>query len=314
MSDTTSPSTSILSRLWIYQGERFHVLGNGLLIAAFSFSAVSFSMLLRGAIALPAVATLIVGFVSALFSFLQLRLADEFKDFDDDLRYRPYRPVQRGLVALRELGAVWILTALAQLGLAFWLNPALVPLLLIVWAYLGLMSKEFFVRTWLKAHPITYMWTHMLIVPLIDFYTTACDWRAAGPGVPHAGLTWFLIASFFNGMVIEIGRKIRAPQDEEHGVETYSFLWGRARAVLAWLGALAATALCAGLAAVQIDFLIPAAALLIIAFTATVVAAARFLQAPTTRRAKWIETISGLWTILMYLSIGALPLLIRVSF
>jgi 4-hydroxybenzoate polyprenyltransferase len=309
-----SRPTNILFRFWIYQAERFPVFGNGLLIAAFSFSAVSFSMLLRGANTWPALNTVIVCFTSAFFSFLQLRFADEFKDFDEDSRYRPYRPVPRGLVTLRELGILWALTGVLQLGLALWLNPALAPLLLIVWAYLGLMSKEFFVRDWLKAHPITYMWTHMIIVPLIDFYTTACDWRAAGQLAPHAGLTWFLIASFFNGIVIEIGRKFRAPQDEEHGVETYTFLWGRCRAVLAWLGALALTALCASLAAVEIGFLVPAALLLTIAFITTVVVALRFLQDPTTQRAKLIETTSGLWTILMYLSVGALPLLIRVIF
>jgi len=311
---STSQPTNIFSRFWIYQAERFPVIGNGLLIAAFSFSAVSFSMLLRGVNSLPALNTVIVCFSSAFFSFLQLRLADEFKDFDEDSRYRPYRPVPRGLVTLRELGILWLLTGALQLGLAIWLNPGLVPLLLLVWAYLGLMSKEFFVRAWLKARPITYMWTHMLIVPLIDFYTTACDWRAAGVVVPHRGLTWFLIASFFNGVVIEIGRKIRAPQDEEHGVETYSFLWGRRRAVLAWLGALALTAVCAGLAAVEINFLVPAGCLLVTAFAITVVVAMRFLKNPLTQRAKLIETTSGLWTILMYVSIGAMPLLIRVIF
>ena len=310
--NNASRPTNILSRFWIYQAERFPVFGNGLLIAAFSFSAVSFSMLLRGVNTWPALNTVIVCFASAFFSFLQLRLADEFKDFDEDSRYRPYRPVPRGLVSLRELGIIWALTGALQLGLAIWLNPALVPLLLIVWTYLGLMSKEFFVRDWLKAHPITYMWTHMIIVPLIDFYTTACDWRAAGQLAPHAGLIWFLIASFFNGIVIEIGRKIRAPQDEEHGVVTYTFLWGRRRAVLAWLGALALTALCASVAAVEIGFLVPAGLLIMIAFITTAVVALRFLQDPITQRARLIETTSGLWTILMYLSVGALPLLIHV--
>jgi hypothetical protein len=77
---------------------------------------------------------------------------------------------------------------------------------------------------------------------------------------------------------------------------------------------MALTALCASLAAVEIGFLVPAALLLTIAFITTVVVALRFLQDPTTQRAKLIETTSGLWTILMYLSVGALPLLIRVIF
>jgi 4-hydroxybenzoate polyprenyltransferase len=300
--------TNIFTRFWIYQAERFPVFGHGLLIAAFSFSAVSFSMLLRGSVEWPALGSVLVSFISAFLFFLQLRLADEFKDAAEDARYRPYRPVPRGLVTLTELGRLGLLSMLLQLGLALWLEPALVPLLLLAWGYLALMSKEFFVRSWLKAHPLTYMWTHMVIVPLIDFYTTACDWRVAGQATPPNGLVWFLVASFFNGIVIEIGRKIRAPQDEEVGVETYTALWGLPRAVLAWLGALGLTTLSALLAAREIGFALPVAGLLAAFLILATVNAVYFLHTPVTRRAKQIETMSGLWTILMYLSVGAIPL------
>ena len=305
-------SNNILSRLWLYQAERFPVLGHGLLIAAFSFSAISFSMLLRGHLAWPRWETVLVGFISAFCFFLQLRIADEFKDFEDDARYRPYRPVPRGLVTLPELGAVGVITGVVQFGMALWLEPNLIPLLLLVWAYLALMSKEFFARDWLRARPITYLWTHMLIVPLIDFYTTATDWLAAGEAVPHSGLAWFLVVSFFNGVVIEIGRKIRAPQDEEHGVESYSALWGIHAAVWAWFGALLLTAVSAWLSARQIGFAGPVGWLLAVLLAAALPVALRFLRAPTTSRAKLIETMSALWTILMYLGIGAIPLLWQV--
>ena len=92
---------------------------------------------------------------------------------------------------------------------------------------MALMTREFFVAEWLKARPFTYLWSHMLIVPLIDLYATACDWLPAGVA-PPAGLGWFLAASFFNGIVVEIGRKLRAPADEEPGVETYSAAVGPA--------------------------------------------------------------------------------------
>ena len=61
----------------------------------------------------------------ALLFFLQLRIADEFKDFEDDARYRPYRPVPRGLVTLRELAWVGVGAAAIQLALALWLEPSL---------------------------------------------------------------------------------------------------------------------------------------------------------------------------------------------
>lgn len=304
-------SASFCRRWWIYQHERFPLLSHGPLIAAFSFSALSFSALLQGRLALPAASPSVVAFLTALLFFLQLRIADEFKDFDEDSRYRPYRPVPRGLVTLRELAVLGMLAAVVQLGLALWLAPSLVWLLVAAWTYLVLMSKEFFVSEWLKAHPIPYMVSHMVIIPLVDLYATACDWWVAGEGPPD-GLIWFLVVSYFNGLVIEIGRKIRGPKEEETGVNTYSTLWGRRNAVLAWFGSLLVTATFAFVAAWQIDFFAPVGALLAVLLLAAGIVAGRFLCQPDSRRAKWIETASGLWTILMYLSLGAVPLLIRV--
>jgi 4-hydroxybenzoate polyprenyltransferase len=184
-------------------------------------------------------------------------------------------------------------------------------LLLVVWIYLGLMCREFFMRDWLKARPIAYLWSHMLIMPLIDLYATACDWLPAGAGLP-SGLYWFLIVSFFNGVVIEIGRKIRAPEDEELGVETYSALWGRRNAVLAWLGALALTGASAFMAAHRIAFILPVSILLGLLLTTAGVIAWRFLQRPISSRAGLFELASGVWTLVMYVSLGAVPLLWRV--
>src|SRR5262249_2400864 len=147
----------------------------------------------------------------------------------------------------------------------------------------ALMSKEFFVGEWLKRHPVIYLISHMVIIPLVDFYATACDWWPAGQSMPH-GLGWFVAASYSNGIVIEIGRKIRAPADEELGVNTYSAIWGPVTAVLAWLGAMLTTAICATLAAAVIDFVIPVASVLAALLLIAVLVAWRFLAAPTLQR------------------------------
>jgi hypothetical protein len=222
---------------WVYQQERFPLLTHGLLIAAFSLAATGFSARTRGHLGLPAASSLLVAFLSSLLFFFLLRVADEFKDFDDDSRHRPYRPVQRGVISLRELARAGVVAALLQVGLALWFVPELLPLLLVTWAYLALMSKEFFVPEWLKARPVIYLLSHMLIMPLIALYAAACDWLAAGQDAPEA-LGWLLAVSFATGLTLEIGRKVHAPQDEEPGVETYSQLWGHRRAAAVWLAAL----------------------------------------------------------------------------
>jgi 4-hydroxybenzoate polyprenyltransferase len=266
----------------------------------------------RGADGLPAPRSLLVAFVTALLFFLQLRISDEFKDLEDDARYRPYRPVPRGLVSLRELGWVGIAAAIVQLALALWLEALLVWLLVLAWLYLALMSREFFVPDWLKARPSAYLASHMVIIPLIDLYATACDWLVAGHSWPPAGLYWFLIVSYFNGIVVELGRKIRSPQDEEPGVETYTALWGRSIAVTLWITAIAVTALVAWQAAARIQFDRPVIAILVVLVGSCSVVCVRFLRTSTKGAGKSIEIASGIWTLLMYLSLGALPALLGV--
>jgi 4-hydroxybenzoate polyprenyltransferase len=214
-------------------------------------------------------------------------------------------------VTLRELGVLWALTGLVQLCLALWLQPSLVQLLAVVWVYLALMSKEFFVAEWLKERHVLYLISHMVIIPLVDLYATACDWWPTGGAEAPPGLFWFLIVSYFNGVVIEVGRKIRAPKDEEPGVNTYTHIWGRRNAVLVWLGAMLTTAACALTAATWIDFVLPVAVILTLLLLTAAYNAARFLSDPDTRKGKRIETLSGIWTLLMYLSLGAVPLLWR---
>jgi 4-hydroxybenzoate polyprenyltransferase len=167
------------------------------------------------------------------------------------------------------------------------------------------MTREFFVATWLKSHPLAYLASHMVIMPLIYFYISAWDWWAAA-GVMPQGLVWLLAMGFFTGTVIEIGRKIRAPRDEEVGVETYSALWGPRRAIRAWMTASVLASLFALVAAARNQFAAPMAVLLGSLLLCKAVAANRFLRSPAPGSGKGIERMSGLWTLLLHLGMGAL--------
>lgn len=303
-----------MNRWWIYQRERFPVLGHGPLILAFSASALTFSALLHGdrldAPEHPWLKAGIAAFLSCFLFFLQLRIADEFKDFEEDSRWRPYRPVPRGLVRLGELGWIFAGSACLQLLLALWLSPRLLLVLVPAWTYLALMSHEFFAREWLKARPITYLWTHMLIMPIVDFYATACHWLAQGLPA-HPGLKWFLLASFSNGILIETGRKLRSPSEEEEGVQTYTRLWGARRAPLVWLACQGATALLAVAAAHGVRFAGPVAAASAALFLVAALLVRRFLREFPGRSGKPFEAFTGLWTLAMYLLLGPVPFLLR---
>jgi hypothetical protein len=298
-----------VKRLVAYQRERFPVAGYLPLIAAFTFSAAAYSRLARGEPGFIPLDRFVVGAFTALIFFFMLRVLDEHKDAEVDRLYRPELPVPRGLVSLSELR---LLGGGLLLGAAL-LNLAVEPRLLLAWipvaAWAALMTREFFVPAWLRARPALYLVSHMIIMPMIDLYTTGLDWLAAGAPPPRA-LWLFLAVTFLNGVVIEVGRKIRAPDGERPGVDTYTAAWGARRAVHVWLAVTAAAALTAMLALRAVDahllaLLLPPAAI------AVAVPAFRFLGEEDARHARGIETASGIWTLGSYLLIGAGPFLLR---
>jgi 4-hydroxybenzoate polyprenyltransferase len=296
----------LLQRLWIYQQERFPLPSHSLLVLALTIGVSGFASAGKGWPPLP---RMVGAFLVAMGFFMLLRISDEFKDAADDAAYRPYRPVPRGLVTLRELAGAGVVIVVIQFTLTLFLGWALLPYLLAAWLLMFLMSKEFFVGEWLRARPIPYMLSHMLILPLIDFYLLAAAWQ--GHGAPPVAFGWFLLATYTNGIVFEIGRKVRAAEDEETGVETYSVLWGVARACFTWFLAVSI----AGSAGILAGWTLGQGVLVGMAITIVLAlgwlsagwVARRMAVEPTTSNSRRIERFSGVWLLAFYLCMGLLP-------
>ncbi|MBC7998700.1 MAG: hypothetical protein IAF58_12200 [Leptolyngbya sp.] len=297
-----------LNRWVIYQKERFPLAHYGAIVAAFAYSGLCVSRMMRGESGLPDFQAFIAAYLSALILFFQLRVADEFKDHDEDLKYQPTRPVPRGLIKLPELAAVGLIGAIVQIALSVSYHQSLIFPLALTWLYFALMSVEFFVGDWLRAHPFTYLWSHMLILLFVDLFITAFDWMKSSTMPPH-GLWLFLAVSFLNGVIIEVGRKIKSPAEEKVGVATYTSSWGQTTAIAVWLMAIISSGFFAVTTAVQLGFGMPvmvmAASLGLVAFTL----ALKFIKSPKT--GKHFESFSGAWTLATYLALGTIPLLIK---
>jgi len=294
------------NRWWTYQKERFPIFAHGPLVIVFCTSVMLFSALQQKPAEMPELMQIGGAVISTLILFFQLRVADEFKDFETDARYRPHRAVPRGLVTLPELARLAFIGAIIQFAIAIRFDVGLVPFLVGIWLYVGLMTKEFFAPEWLRSHPVAYLLSHMLIMPLIAFYISAFDWLCTCKVMP-SGLGWLLALSFFCGLVLEIGRKIKAPAKERTGVETYSGLWGPTHSAAIWLACIAA----AGLAYVNalpyitavadyaiVAIVLPAVALL----TAMPLVMSKYKLEPSADVA--IEPASGLVALTLYLCLG----------
>jgi hypothetical protein len=292
------------TRLRAYQAERFPVAAYLALTAVATFAALAFSRAARGAPGFPRL-EFVVGALTMLAFLFLLRVLDEHKDAAGDAAHRPELPVPRGLVSLRQLrwAAAW------TTGLVLVMNLAIEPWLLApfaaVVAWAALMGREFFAGEWLRARPLAYLLSHMVVMPLIFLHTTALDWIVAG-APPPPGTGRFLALAFFSGLVIEIGRKLRAPGEERAGVDTYTSAWGRNTAVAAWLGALAVAAA----AGVWAGAAIGVGGLTFIAFIPLAMATAFpgivLLRRPLPGMGKRIEVAAGLWVLTSYATLGGI--------
>ena len=121
------------------------------------------------------------------------------------------------------------------------------------------------------------------------------------------GLIFFLIASFCNGIVIEVGRKIRTTDQEEEGVDTYSKLWGMLRASFIWWCLLLFTAIFATLAARDVGAELLVGGVLFTTVIGVGLFLLKFKKEQKPKQAKAVEIIAAVWTIILYLSLGIIP-------
>jgi len=295
-------------RFATYLSERFPLAGFVPLITLFTVASATFSRLARGEPGVVSAPVLAMGSLTSLVFFFILRVLDEHKDADDDRRYRPELPVPRGLVSLGELRAV----SIAAGSLVLLMNACILPVMLLpllgVAVWTTLMTREFFVRRWLRAHPAAYLLTHMAVLPLMDVYTTGLDWLPAARHPPE-GVRWFLAVTFANGVLVEIGRKLRAPADERTGVDTYTRAWGPLAAPLVWVAALAASTWLSLAAARHVGWPAAATASFVLLALAAAAPAVWFVIRPGRGVAALVERVSQAWPAVTYLSLGVLPLL-----
>ena len=296
---------SFAARLWVYQAERFPLAKTVPLLAVFSAASITVSAVLAGR-DLPGMGGYAIGFGLVFILFFQMRVCDEIKDIEDDRAYRPERPIPRGLVSLRQIVGLGSATIPVAVVLALIWGHGLIWLLLLVWGWLAAMTFEFGVPEWLKARPVLYLLSHMAIMPLIDLLLTGVEWTRSG--APHPALWLFLALSFANGCVLELGRKLWAPESERDGVETYSKLWGPKRAAAVWLVFIAiALLLLLGVGWATNAFL-PIAVLGLAGAFACLWAGRGYAGNPTVEAEKRIDTFAGLWVFLCYASAGFVPL------
>ena len=257
-------------------------------------------------------------FIIIFMFFFQLRITDEFKDYEEDLKYRPYRPVQRGIISLKALGKIGLATVIVQIILAHVINPKLIYFMLLVWIYMFLMTKEFFIKNWLTERILIYALSHVVIMIFITlvivkgtgyilqdhFLETLYLLLKKYEKNIFIGLIPLFALNYLNGIVLEIGRKTRKANEEEYGVQTYSKLWGRKKAVfiLCILYAIEYILVLLGLSNMYKEFFMTGTLILTITLVISIYFMIKFLKKDLT--GKIPENISGIWILISSMNMG----------
>jgi 4-hydroxybenzoate polyprenyltransferase len=165
-----------------------------------------------------------------------IRVQDEHKDLETDRVVHPDRPLVRGLVSARELAFSALLVGGASVAALALLSPWAAAGAVAVFGYVALMWREMFLGAHLRERPLAYLVSHQLVVPLLA--AAVAFGRGTAPVLEVA-----LVAASALGCAwaFEVGRKIRAPEDEREGEETWSKVFGpRGAALVGALGVIGA--------------------------------------------------------------------------
>ncbi|MCA9167839.1 MAG: hypothetical protein KDB23_09235 [Planctomycetales bacterium] len=221
-----APRKSILKRYAAYLHERFPLLSNALLIVSF-FSSNQFlaQSLDRSKHPVRYDMWSGLGALTICCFFLHVRIFDDHKDYRHDCEFYPNRVLQRGIVTLTDLK--WLLAIVLLIeciitfgcGMATWFAWSAALLFSL------LMLREFFLGSWLRDRFLLYASLHMLLIPAL----TAVIWSFATRRYFWHAPAWYWLYSLVSYLLAfnwEVSRKIRVPQDERDGVDSYSARFG----------------------------------------------------------------------------------------
>lgn len=215
---------------WLqFINERFNPLPYGLMLAV--FLGAHYAVYQPYSAPPITISALIPLCIAIVLFFFRLRLFDELKDFESDQIQYPHRPLPRGLLQPSDCLRIATISITVELALfSLYGRWALLSAMGAI-GYSLLMYKEFFIRSWLRAHLTTYAITHTIVVVGISITFFVALLHTSPTHVP-VYLLLFSLAGWFLFTIFEFGRKTWSSREERLGIDSYSKIFGRYGAVV----------------------------------------------------------------------------------
>lgn len=214
----------MLKRLRIYFKERYPLLAR-FVLGGIVFLEIYFIILLNNDITAFQLGIQELIGAYTVFAFLMwLRIADDLKDYETDLRLFPDRPLPSGRVTKKDIIIICIIVqAIAVVLNLLFMNNFL--FFCVLYAYGYLMSKWFFRKKVIQPSLPLALITHNPVQMFVNIYIISFTVIKYGLKPVTLFTVLALWTLYFPALIWEVSRKIKAPKDE-NDYTTYSKLFG----------------------------------------------------------------------------------------
>jgi 4-hydroxybenzoate polyprenyltransferase len=220
---------SLLKRLWNYQQERFPllILSSTTLSVVLSTYAIITTITKVDDVLIKVVSAVLM----ALAFLFHTRVIDEHRDIDHDNTYHQNRPVQRGLITLKELVLIDVIGVLIFILVALYygIYTTIVGGLIMLLTYVS--KNDFFLGEKIRSKFLTYNFVNLTLTLLLQTLIHLIFLQDAELNT----IFWLHLFFVFScSMLIEFVRKIKLESEESTGKDTYSWYFGFNRSLLVY--------------------------------------------------------------------------------
>ena len=208
---------------YIYQKERFPivVLGLSFLPAILSSGAVVASQ--------AEFKFVLIALIVSVAYLLHVRIIDEFRDYEHDLRHHKERPVSSGVISLKELRVIDWLAIVAVPLVSLYSGPEALLIAVAMLLYSYFARKEFFLGLQFRRYFYLYNAVNLVQMLLLQILI----YIIANPSFSFTTLvTVHFLFTTTGTIIFEFLRKVKSPGNDGTGKDTYTWYLGLNNALL----------------------------------------------------------------------------------
>jgi 1,4-dihydroxy-2-naphthoate octaprenyltransferase len=208
---------------YLYQKERFPIVVLGL---SFLPAILSSSVVVAAQVQLKFV---LITLIVSIAYLLHVRIIDEFRDYEHDLKHHKERPVSSGVISLNELRVInWLAIITVPLASLYSGHGALlIAVVMLLYSYFA--RKEFFLGLQFRRYFYLYNAVNLVQMLLLQILV----YTIANPSFSFTTLvTVHFLFTTTGTIIFEFLRKVKSPGNDGTGKDTYTWFLGLNNALL----------------------------------------------------------------------------------